>query len=192
MNRAKVTIESEADFVITMIERDMKTLKTNTDRLDYLTIIMRKVDSMGDEIVDKKFIGEDRPENEENDVDLSSATLITILNNLIRDDFDEKHGFKSKTPIEFIDDSLCLIDEAVQEWFKRKDLGPYSFNHIHVYEDQWFMVVQNKEFKSTDDFMSCKCTWKDNDGNIHENTMLEITKLIFNKVYLPSLGVKNV
>lgn len=170
----KITPESEASFVISMIKRDITNDWTHIQKIEYFGLITEFLVDAGIEYITS---------NKDKSKGSMIPDMVTVLNELIREEYDARYGVRSKTPLEFIDDSSCLTDEEVQDWFKTKGIGPYSFKHIHVYEDRWFMVVTDE----SDDVLTCKCTWKDDKGNLHQNTMIEITKLIFNMVYLPSL-----
>lgn len=167
----KITPESEADFLTSMIERDLNNNWTRKQKIKYFSLIAVFISNRGLKLLKSKS-------------KTMSYDQANAFNETLRNEYNEEHGVNSKTPSEFIEGSDCLTGKSVQDWFKRKDIGPYSFDHIHVYEDRWWMVIKDNH---NEDILTCKCTWKDGDGNIHQNTMLEITKLIFTLAYLPSL-----
>jgi len=197
----KITSKEEADFVKLLIDRDLDSMNLDSERLNYLKIIGAYIDDVGEQIlsasshsISEPILGEDRPENSPDDIEILSLSALTrpimkALNEIIRDEYDEKYEGSAKTPIEFIVNSKCLTGDDAVRWFDNMDL-PHTFEHIHVYEDTWYAVIDSAD----DDAIVTvdnECSWRDASGKLHQSDMIGIARLIFNEAYLPSLKKVN-
>ncbi|MDJ0952455.1 MAG: hypothetical protein QNJ81_02125 [Acidimicrobiia bacterium] len=106
MKDTKVTKEEMADFVVTMINRDLDHGHLSfADKLDYLTTIgvfvntqvdrLKSAKDTADAMISAGVIGEDRPEVEESDIDLDIPGLLrkafpgaAVIDMTQRDDID--------------------------------------------------------------------------------------------------------
>jgi len=190
---SKIAPEDEAKFIISMIDRDLfMNAWDRSQKLDYLTIVADHIAKTGNDLVDEQIngppIGEDRPEKEDSDIEMSfhpdmEHPLIKAINELLRIDYDREYGVKSKTPIEFIDGARCLTGPKAGEWLYRNKIM-CSSEHIHTFEDTWYAIIKDDEDV---DLFDCECVWLEEDGTMHTSDIVGISQIIFNKAYLPSL-----
>lgn len=130
---SKIQPKDHADFVITMIDRDIAMINDSEDMLDYLRIILNYADDMGEQILRasqlgegpveigrdiKTTIGENRPEREESDIQLMDALRTNFPDAAIINMSDD--GFRTNL------DLLAALFEATRSEGS-KDLNPLEF-----------------------------------------------------------------
>jgi hypothetical protein len=172
MKDKKITPESEAEFVKTLMDTDLNLRHrpwTDEQKLKYLSIVGHYVDELGEKILanpspEPEIVGENRLENTPFDVAIIATDSnklnpqLSPLIGLISDamERDRPDGETCLNPIQWLSSAKCLIDNEAVEWlYGRKYTHEYS--HIHVFPFEMCLLMPSDHDDS--DF-----AWIESDG----------------------------
>ncbi len=157
---SSITIEEDADFVITLIETDVEHLKSDNRKLTYLKLLGDHIDEMGEDILKenpKAFsdpkeikrgnsIGEARAEMNISDIELFDSPDVKVISlpNGVGSLLDILFGSDNPLdPLTFLRSSECLKGDDAKAWlYKRK--YTHEYDHIHVFPHELCLLMGEK------------------------------------------------
>jgi len=185
MTMGKVTAKDNADFVISMIDRDLTTM-IRKDSLDYLSLILTHLNSLTDELSKDiaetlSKIGENRPELFDSDISMglppegAIRSLLDVLRLKNIDRLRDSDGIM--TINEFIRTQKCLRDAEVSDWLEKNGLplvGPNDelFDHIHTLNDTYCLILDDSEQR---------VTWFRKDGSFEYGDVVDTLIKVFSQ-----------
>lgn len=173
MKSSRVTHEEMADFVKTMIDRDIDHGRmTLVEQADYLGSIAKHIENIAlkkqselEELEKTGFksTGEDRLEVEESDVEIlpnipnilaelfPNTKVVDLRENPLSrlDDLMEMvrpSDKKGLNPVQFIRSDRCLKGRDAHEWLYRHKFN-VEYDHIHVFDGDMCLALGENEVK---------------------------------------------
>lgn len=181
---SSITIQEEADFVITLINVDLAKLGSDNRKLTYLKLIGDQIDNLGEDILSNnpqafsdpklvntgKPIGEIREEMNISDIELFDSPDIKVLSlpNGVGSLLDILFGeIPVLGALDFLRSSECLKGDDAKAWlYKRK--YTHEYEHIHVFPHDLCLLMGETEL-----------TWIEPDGVRSEGEDCKVMKDMF-------------